>query len=172
MTISFFIPGLAKTAGSKRAMPIFGKGADGARVWKRNIVTDDCETGKGWRESVQASAVEAMGGLDPLMDGALELTVIFVMPRLKSHYRANGDLKPNAPEHHTVKPDATKLVRAIEDALTAIVWKDDAMIARQVVEKRYGKKPGALVSIRVMDEVCDSPSPASGRSVDAPLFTH
>ena len=48
------------------------------------------------------------------------------------------------------KPDATKMLRAVEDAMTGIAWLDDAQIVRQVVTKRYAEcdqKPGANVTV-------------------------
>lgn len=149
MLIEFFVPGIAKTAGSKKAFPLFaGKKGDPNRRWIRNIVTDDAgEQGANWRESVRAAAICAMGGADPIRDIPLRLHVVFTMKRLKGHYRASGELKGSAPEWHTVKPDATKLMRAIEDAITGICWHDDAQIADQHAQKRYGSKPGARVII-------------------------
>ncbi len=46
-----------------------------------------------------------------------------------------------------MKPDATKLVRALEDALTRIVWKDDAQVVTQVVHKRFGEPERAEVYV-------------------------
>jgi Holliday junction resolvase RusA-like endonuclease len=48
------------------------------------------------------------------------------------------------------RPDATKLWRPTEDALTGIVWRDDSQIIRQLVRKRYcgpGEVPGAEVLV-------------------------
>lgn len=155
MTIEFFVPGIPSTAGSKRTIPIFaGKGA--GRQWKCNVVTDDSgEKGKNWRESVKASAVQAMGGLDPFKDIPLLLEITFVMPRPNYHFRSNGELKANAPKWHTKKPDTTKMVRAVEDAMTAIVWKDDAIIPMQIVRKIYGAKPGASVRVSELNEATE-----------------
>jgi Holliday junction resolvase RusA-like endonuclease len=146
MKIEFFVPGIPSTAGSKRAIPIFAS-VGGARVWKRNVVIDDAKRGKGWRESVQSAAISAMAGGDPVRGIPLYLQVTFTMPRLKSHYRKNGDLKGDAPTWQMVKPDATKLIRAIEDAITGICWHDDAQVALQYAQKVYGSKPGASVVI-------------------------
>lgn len=37
-----------------------------------------------------------------------------------------------------VKPDLDNLVKLVMDACNKVAWKDDAQVARQVVEKRYG----------------------------------
>ena len=72
------------------------------------------------------------------------------MPRPKGHYRTGKNaliLRKNAPEHPTTKPDATKLLRSTEDALTGILWKDDAQIWCQNVTKTYGECPGAQIQV-------------------------
>jgi Holliday junction resolvase RusA-like endonuclease len=62
--------------------------------------------------------------------------------------RKAGQVKQTAPHYHTTKPDATKLLRALEDALKLICWNDDSQVARQRVDKVYqGATAGAFVSI-------------------------
>jgi Holliday junction resolvase RusA-like endonuclease len=77
--------------------------------------------------------------------------VTFLMPRPKGHFRTGKRahiLREAAPLYHTSKPDATKLLRATEDALTGILWHDDAQIAMQIVKKRYtSSNPGAEIKI-------------------------
>jgi Holliday junction resolvase RusA-like endonuclease len=76
------------------------------------------------------------------------------MPRIGSHYGSGKNaekLKPTAPKFHTVKPDATKLLRSTEDALTGILWRDDAQIARQTVEKSYGERAGAWITVEQLE---------------------
>lgn len=57
--------------------------------------------------------------------------------------------RPSAPHYPAVKPDATKLVRAVEDALTGICWRDDAQIVNQDVRKRYADTGSARVEIAI-----------------------
>lgn len=47
------------------------------------------------------------------------------------------------------KPDLSKLIRAAEDALTGIVYVDDARITRLVVEKRFAVDSPPRVEICV-----------------------
>ncbi len=69
------------------------------------------------------------------------------MPRPKAHSRKDGVLKDDAPNWHANKPDATKLLRSLEDALTGVLWIDDSRIVRQQVKKIYGARPGADVEV-------------------------
>lgn len=141
--IQFFVPGQPKTAGSKRAFMRPGM--------KFPVIVDDCAKGKDWRGDVKRFAVEAFRS-ETLVEGPLTVSLTFIMPRPKYHYRSNGELKDNAPALHTSKPDVLKMARAIEDALTGVVWKDDSQIAVEVLTKRYGDKPGCQVSISRLQE--------------------
>ncbi len=133
----FFVPGLPKTAGSKRAFYRPGM--------KFPVIVDDCAKGKDWRADVKAFAMAAFSG--ELLEGPLKVTLHFLLPRPQAHRRANGDLKDTAPKWHTKKPDALKMARAVEDALTGIIWRDDAQIAQEHLTKAYDDKPGCLVRV-------------------------
>jgi len=129
------------TAGSKRAFHSKKTG----KTW----VTDDCTRGKEWRATVRAAA-EQQRITRELYTRPLMLHVQFWLQRPKSHYRTGkfaDQLKPSAPEWPTKKPDTTKLLRAIEDALTGVLWVDDAQIVTQYVEKSYAPLPGAMVRL-------------------------
>jgi Holliday junction resolvase RusA-like endonuclease len=52
--------------------------------------------------------------------------------------------------HPTVKPDLTKLLRAVEDALTGVVWRDDSQIIHQVVNKEYADVDMTSVFIQLL----------------------
>lgn len=95
-----------------------------------------------------------------LLLGPVELHVTFAFPRPKAHYRANGELKANAPHYKTSAPDLDKLVRAIGDALTARVFRDDAQVAVWRVEKVYDETTYATITIIDLQEVDDD----AGRS--------
>lgn len=94
---------------------------------------------------------------DPL-DGPVMLEVTFVLPRPAKHYlpvtkkRTEPVLRSDAPSWHTSKPDATKLLRALEDSLKGIAWADDSQVASQAVTKRYSDdgRTGALVRISAL----------------------
>lgn len=135
----FFVPGVPQPAGSKRAFTVTKPdGKIGVRV------EDDAKRGKPWRVAVAWAAKAAHQGVP--LEGPLVLSVIFTMPRPKGHFGKRG-LRPSAPAFPTVKPDATKLLRCLEDACTGILWRDDAQIVHQIVRKRYGAAIGAAVSV-------------------------
>lgn len=139
--LTFFVPGVAKPAGSKRGFyaPKLG----------RVLIVDDCKKSRDWKGDVKYAAMQAMAGRAPVAH-AVMLTVSFAMPRPKSHYRTGrhaGSLRPDAPKWCTTKPDATKLLRCVEDAMTGVVWRDDAQVCFQIVEKKYDENPGAAIDV-------------------------
>ncbi len=136
LSISFFVPGIPKPAGSKRAFVIKG----------RAIITEANPKAKDWKADVRAACTYEGAPLNV----PLSMYLTFTMPRPKSHYGSGRNaevLKPSAPVHPTSKPDCTKLTRGTEDALTSIIWKDDSQIVIQRIVKRYGDTPGCLVEI-------------------------
>lgn len=151
------VPGDARPAGSKTAIPYIG--ADGAQHVR---VFDDSDRkgadgkggkGKRWRGVVQAIARASWNG-DGLLVCPLRLTLVFVRPRLKGHMgsgRNAGRVKDSAPFLCSVTPDATKLLRALEDALTGVLWTNDALIVEQRVGKVYGPRPGAYLLVEEAD---------------------
>lgn len=150
--IEFFVPGTPRPAGSKRGFAI----KKGGNYTGKTIVVDTSgQKGTDWRGDVKRFVMEGWRGRS-LLDEGIELYLEFVMPRPKSHYRSNGKLKPNAPSIHTKKPDVLKLARAVEDALTGIVWTDDSKIFKETLQKRYvnydismNEHTGVTIGVRV-----------------------
>jgi crossover junction endodeoxyribonuclease RusA len=91
-----------------------------------------------WRQEVAACAQRAMQGRTMLFE-AVTLTVRFGFPHPKSHYRTGKHAHELRDKvwHMTSKPDLSKLVRAVEDAMTGIVYRDDAQITSILAQKAY-----------------------------------
>ena len=136
--ISFFVAGIAKPAGSKRAF--FNKGM------KFPVVVDACKGSKDWKSDVKAEAIRFAP--QNLLEGPLKVTFEFRVTRPKHHFRSNGTLKDAAfGLHPTTRPDVLKLSRGVEDALTGIIYKDDSQIVDEHLIKIYGDKPGVWITI-------------------------
>lgn len=83
-----------------------------------------------WREAVAAEArrwVEA-GGTPTGEPVAVELT--FRLPRLAS-------MPVRSYKFQTTRPDVDKLTRAVLDALTGLLWRNDAQVCQLAAMKRY-----------------------------------
>lgn len=150
MHIAFQVFGQPVPQGSKRTVPI--KRGDGSFVQKNGRplvrVAPDNPRLPQWRQEVAYAARQVYDG--ELLEGPIVLDLIFDRPRPKGHSGARG-LKPSAPAHPTTRPDTLKLARAVEDALTGVLWQDDA----QIVEHRLRKRYGAVFCVTVLVEVVE-----------------
>jgi len=138
MIINFRVHGIPKPGGSKRAF----------KVGNKLVITDANPKVNPWKDSVVYAMKKVYEG--ELLRGSLRLIVTFCMPRPKNHFGTGnnqGVLKKTAPIYHTTRPDCTKLVRSLEDALNKILWVDDSQIAEQRISKIYDQQPGAIVSV-------------------------
>ena len=118
-----------------------------SKAGKPFIIDSNPRSLRDWRAAVRTEAQRAMAGRELLgADGlALRLTCVFSLQRPKS--------RPNRHHYPDKRPDLSKLVRAAEDAMKGIVWRDDSQVCEQVARKRYaGDLGGAMrpgVDIRV-----------------------
>ena len=140
--ISFFVQGEAAPGGSKSAFPLKKNG-----VFIRSMIVDASgKNGKNWRNMVAFEGKRAFGS-QPLWDCPIRVTFRFIRLRPAGHWTKNGALSSSARMYPTTKPDVLKLARAVEDALTGIIWIDDAQIVTETLTKRYGPKPGVEILI-------------------------
>jgi len=152
--IEFVAYGEAKPAGSKTAFAFKRKnGTLGATV------VDACRLTKSWQHVVASAAMEVVEQMSQedrykFWDAPLEMTCHFYFPRPKNHYgtgKNSSKLKDSAPAFHTKAPDATKLVRAIEDSMQDVVYKNDASIVRPHPHKHYGEPARVEVCIKTLE---------------------
>lgn len=151
MRLAFEVVGHPEPAGSKRMVPIRRK-QDGAWVSSGMRVIDANPRARAWKTEVAHAAQAAMSlaGFDAVFDGPLGLTAVFTRARPKGHYGTGRNaerLKTSSPTYPCTAPDATKLLRATEDALTGVVWRDDAQVVEQFVTKHYGASEGVQVVV-------------------------
>lgn len=126
--IQFHVPGKPQAQGSKT------KGRWG------NIREANPELGP-WRERVALAAYRALGEQRTLVTGPIVVGLEFVL------YRPVSTPKTKTPPA-TKKPDIDKLERSILDALTHVIWSDDAQVVTVFKHKRVaevGESPGVSV---------------------------
>jgi crossover junction endodeoxyribonuclease RusA len=128
--ITFTVIGHAQPQGSTKAfMP---KGA------RYPVVTSDNPNLKQWRQLV-AYAAQQHASAGPL-SGGVRVMLDFALQRPKS--------LPKRTSQHLKKPDIDKLARAVLDALTGILYRDDSEVVRLDVTKRYAA-PTEAPSVRI-----------------------
>jgi Holliday junction resolvase RusA-like endonuclease len=74
--------------------------------------------------------------------GALELVVKWCFPKGK---HANG-------EYRVTPPDTENLQKLLKDVMTRLgYWEDDALVAREIVEKFWADLPGIYIRITELE---------------------
>jgi crossover junction endodeoxyribonuclease RusA len=128
---SVFIPGEPAPQGSKRHV---GGG----------VLVDSCKRLPEWRSDVRNGCLTEDGQPKAWIDGPIFLSLEFALKRPKS-------LSKTKKVHHTKRPDMSKLVRAVEDAITSAgIWVDDSYVCTSYVTKRYaepGEQTGCHIKV-------------------------
>ena len=138
MSIRIFVPGIARGSGSHTSY--------------QGRITHAGKYTKQWMDAVTWMVSKEVARMC-LWLGPAKLTLTFYRDRPKGHFKTKkgaltSEIKDSAPIYPTTRPDLTKLVRAVEDALTGVIWKDDSQVIEQANFKRYadaGQKPGVLI---------------------------
>ena len=98
--------------------------------------------------AIRLVAQQQMDGRLPL-DGPLEVSYTVERPvpawsRKRQGMALAGLIRP------TTRPDADNYLKCL-DALTHVVWRDDAQIVRLSFEKRYSEQPKTVIMVRPID---------------------
>lgn len=114
----------------------------------RAILTSDNKKLKPFRGEVTREAMSALskaGIAEPF--AAKHVPVSMVM----DFYFQKPPSVPKKRKGMVVKPDLSKLVRSTEDAMTGILYVDDAQIVELSVRKHYGTPERVEVSAAIVD---------------------
>ena len=142
MRIEFEVIGRPQQVGSKTSLvPLDKDGKPYRRKKKgggkgRGIVVSTKESNpkaEPWMAAVRAVAYRTMleSGYGIVNVGPVKLTGVFYFARPKSHYgtgRNIGTIKGSSPVDHVQAPDLCKLIRAVEDAMSGVVYRDDSQV--------------------------------------------
>ena len=139
-TIKIFVNGKPRTAGSKSAFV--------NKKTKKIIVAPAGKHQVAWMDTVRWAFIRAGYNGKMLVEGPIHLVLNFTFLRPKSHYKKSGGLTKSARAYPTGKPDLSKLNRAVEDALTGLIWRDDSQVVQLNSEKRYGLPEGCKIYIK------------------------
>ena len=108
----------------------------------------DPEKSRNYKAYVRMLATQAMKetGFERI-DGpcAVLINAFFEVPKSKSKRFREAALKGT--ERPTKKPDADNIVKAIQDALNGLVYKDDAYIVHLACQKFYSDNPRVEVFV-------------------------
>jgi Holliday junction resolvase RusA-like endonuclease len=158
--LAFTVYGVAKPKGNLKAFHRPGMHFP--------IVTESNRNVKSWQQLVAEGASHALHQV-PLHQAAalfaspVRLTVAFYLPRPKS-------LPKRRAVPHLTAPDLDKLTRCIGDALSQVVYQDDAQVVEAVVGKFYagvGEAPHVDVRVEPTTGVQPVPVPSAPLSLFA-----
>lgn len=128
--LDLFVPGKPAPQGSKRHVG-------------RGILVESSKALAPWRTLVAHSAAQAWH--QPLIDHAVSVDLVFVMPRPKRLPKTRP-----TPPCTTRTGDVDKLARGCLDALTNVVLVDDALVVDLRARRRYAEldeQPGAHILV-------------------------
>jgi Holliday junction resolvase RusA-like endonuclease len=148
VTLTFRVYGVAQPKGSTKAFTYRLHQKDGQPVRDRYgdavyraAVTSDNPKNRDWQQLVAEAASRT------ITPGAVSLTIWCYLPRPKKYMRAKYAIGPA----HVTKPDSDKLARSVKDALTGVVWRDDAQVTDLIIHKRYVKMRGGRLDAPHID---------------------
>ncbi len=138
--VSFFVPGLPVAQPRQRTRVVAAAG----RTFSQNYTPAKHPVNE-FKAAIRLACAAAHQG-EPLA-GPLAMTARFVFPRPKSMTRKSGNLGL----WKASKPDWDNVGKALADALTGLLWADDAQLAIVTIHKRIagdGEQAGASVEVR------------------------
>jgi Holliday junction resolvase RusA-like endonuclease len=107
------------------------------------------EKTRSYEGMIRTAAMDAIAGR-PALDEPIEfvLRAVFPVPMSwsarKQQQALTGEIKPGK------KPDLDNIAKAWNDALNGVVYRDDSLICRMALDKRYGPQALVVVTVRPM----------------------
>ncbi len=154
-TLAFVVLGEPSPEGSTKAFYI--------KKLNRTVTTHQNQKSlEAWRNRVATEAQRVLEGREWTADNcsAYIVDVEFILSR-----------PPSVPEHKRkhpiVKPDIDKLVRAVNDALTGILFVDDCQVVSMAISKDYGRdrRPGAYIEVSRYPNQAERPKSSRKRAL-------
>lgn len=142
MKVSFTVLGKPQPQGSSKGFVKSRR--DGSQY---AAVTSDNPKMRPWRQEIGWTALRARADAGIPAPWAavvpVRVVVLFVFAKPKSAKKKRA--------WPTVKPDWDKLLRAVGDALTGVIYMDDAQVIGGSVEKQYGLPERAEITVETVD---------------------
>lgn len=117
----------------------------------RFVMAYDPPKSRNWKATAQQHMRDEMDDDAPLQ-GPLQVIVqaLFTCP-LSDHRKSMSRHR----RWHAKRPDAENVAKAVLDAGTGVIWRDDSQIARLVVAKHIAAQdeaPGVIVSVATLED--------------------
>lgn len=149
-TITFSVVGRPVTKGSKT---VHMRGETPVLVERTDMKSKTRPRGEltRWMHAVSAAGIVAINRAGVVLPpegvwmGPVALSALFVLPIPPSYLLKSGRIKKGHSPVPTSPPDLDKLVRAVKDACSGVIYKDDAQVVRY--RAPFGKRwasPGGV----------------------------
>jgi len=102
---------------------------------------------RNYESLIKQAAIEAMGSSEPL-ETPVTLYLYIRAPIPKSLPKKRMEACLNGLEKPIKKPDASNVLKSVEDAMNGVVYKDDSQIVNIHVSKVYSSVSGIDVCIK------------------------
>jgi len=96
---------------------------------------------------IKDAAIEAMGASEPL-ETPVSLYLYIRVPIPKSCTKKRLEDIANGSEKPTKKPDASNILKSVEDGMNGVVYHDDSQIINIHVTKVYSSLPGVDICVK------------------------
>jgi Holliday junction resolvase RusA-like endonuclease len=136
--IEFFVPGIPKSKNERRAFVVGG----------RAVMTNPAKTVQAQRAF---AAVAAENRPPAPWTGPVRLMATFVMPIARSWKRADQEAARAGTKRPTSRPDLSRLVVLIEDAMSGVFYADDSQIVESITSKIHGDVTGTRVVVESLE---------------------
>ena len=124
-------------------------GKQRARYAKRGnfVQTYTPDKTRNYESLIKEAAIEAMGSSEPL-ETPVNLYLYIRAPIPKSLPKKRMEACLNGLEKPIKKPDASNVLKSVEDAMNGVVYKDDSQIVNIHVSKVYSSVSGIDVCVK------------------------
>ena len=96
---------------------------------------------------IKEKAIEAMGSSEPL-ETPVTLYLYIRVPMPKSYSKKRIEDCLNGSEQPIKKPDASNILKSVEDGMNSVVYKDDSQIVNIHVTKVYSSEAGVDICVK------------------------
>jgi len=96
---------------------------------------------------IKEKAIEAMGSSEPL-ETPVTLYLYIRVPMPKSYSKKRIESCLNGSEQPIRKPDASNILKSVEDGMNSVVYKDDSQIVNIHVTKVYSSQAGVDICVK------------------------
>ena len=155
--LTFFVPGDPKGRAHTRPQAVY-RGRGPAREFTGRVVSipQGTDAHARWFSMVAETArrVMAEAGFAKIEEGAIRLQATFFLPRPKAY----SWKEPHRDHYCCTGLDRNNLMKALEDCLTGVLWRDDTQVVSSAEHKRYprrGESTGAQVTVTALGEWSD-----------------